>query len=49
MKNPELYITCSSRATTKYVEANMAINGAVDSVYLTCILAFYFICLFCLF
>lgn len=34
MKNLELLITCSSRATDKYVESNMGVNRAMDSVFL---------------
>lgn len=34
MKNLELLITCSSRATDKYMESNMGVNRAVDSVSL---------------
>lgn len=34
MKNLELLITCSSRTSNKYVEANISINRAMDSVAL---------------
>lgn len=34
MKNIELLITCSSRATNKYVEAIIGVNRAVDSASL---------------
>lgn len=34
MKNLELLITCSSRTSNKYVEANISVNRAMDSVAL---------------